>query len=361
MVLPKQINLGKLIIVKRRGAPLTPTFDYLMSKSDLKPIKAGVSNRENQEMLKKIIFTVIIFLQLVGMVGCKPAALPQSDGSIKVLAAESFLADIAQNVAGDRLMIDVLIPRSIDPHSFEPTPNDVSKIAESQILIVNGAGIEEWLKKTLDNAGGSRELIEASSGLPSRTPSAEELLIEGNGEGQAQIDPHFWMDPTLVIYYVENIRAGFTKVDPAGSAIYKQNAQTYINKLNELDGWIKQQVAVIPENRRLLVTNHESLGYFADRYGFKVVGAIVPSVSSNASPSAQQMARLIDQIKNTHAPAIFLETGVTPQLANQIASETGTKVVTDIKTHSITESGGAAPTFIDMLRYDTNLFVQALR
>jgi ABC-type Zn uptake system ZnuABC Zn-binding protein ZnuA len=117
----------------------------------------------------------------------------------------------------------------------------------------------------------------------------------------------------------------------------------------------------VPEARRLLVTNHESFGYFADRYGFQVVGTVIPSVSTGASPSAQQLARLVDRLKATHAPAIFLETGANPQLADQLAQEIGIKIVTDLYTHSVTESGGNAPTYIDMMRYNVQKIVDALK
>ena len=115
----------------------------------------------------------------------------------------------------------------------------------------------------------------------------------------------------------------------------------YIVQLKELDAWIKEQVATVPEARRLLVTNHESFGYFADRYGFRVVGAVIPSVSSAASPSAQQLAALADQVKAAAAPAVFLEAGASTQLADQLARETGIKVVTDLLTHSVTAADGA--------------------
>ena len=245
---------------------------------------------------------------------------PAGDHALRVLAVETFLADIAQNVAGDRLKVEALMPLGADPHSFEPTPQDVARVARVDVLIVNGAGFEEFLTPLLQNAGGKRLVIEASAGLAPRIPGAGEGTSSGDDhEG----DPHFWLNPINAIRYVENIRDGLSQADPAGKDIYARNAQAYIAQLNDLDAWIAAQVAQIPVEQRLLVTNHESFGYFADRYGFRVVGAIIPSVSTSASPSAQQMAALIDQIKASGAPAIFLETGSNPQLAQQIAGETG--------------------------------------
>jgi len=160
---------------------------------------------------------------------------------------------------------------------------------------------------------------------------------------------------------VENIRDGLSQVDPIGAMAYAANAEAYIAQLRELDAWIAGQVKQVPENRRLLVTNHESLGYFADRYGLRIIGTIVPSVSTGASPSAQQLARLVDRIKETGVSAIFLETGTNPQLAQQVAKETGIKVVTGLYTHSTTEPGGPAPTYIEMMKYNTRAIVDALK
>jgi ABC-type Zn uptake system ZnuABC Zn-binding protein ZnuA len=284
-----------------------------------------------------------------------------------VLAAETFLADVAQNVTGDRLAVTSLLPVGVDPHSFEPTPGDVRKVAASDVLIVNGAGFEAFLGRLLENAGGSplssqaggqRQVIEAAKGLTVRAPREGEVAQAG---APREDDPHFWLDPNHVVKYVENIRDGLSQADPGGAAIYARNAETYVARLKELDRWIADQVQQIPPERRLLVTNHESLGYFADRYGFRIVGTIVPSVSTDASPSAQQVAQLIDHIKQTGAPAIFLETGANSQMARQIAQDTGVRVVADLYTHSTTDAEGPAPTYLDMMKYDTRAIVDALK
>ena len=293
------------------------------------------------------------------LAACGPAAPapPAADQTPRVLAVETFLTDIAQNVAGDRLAVDALMPIGVDPHAFEPTPQDVARIAKSQVLITNGAGFETWLSKVLENAGGKRLVVEAAAGLSSRQARAGEIVDPDH----AETDPHFWLDPISVIKYTENIRDALSQVDPEGTALYAKNAEAYIGKLRELDAWITDQVQQVPESRRLLVTNHESFGYFADRYGFRVVGTVIPSVSTGASPSAQQLASLVDHLKATNAPAIFLETGANPQLANQLAQETGIKIVNDLYTHSVTEPSGNAPTYIDMMRYNVQKIVEALK
>ena len=293
--------------------------------------------------------------------GCAPQAPdePAADpGRLSVLVVETFLADITQNIAGERLQIETLIPIGMDPHAFVATPQDVAKISDSQVLVVNGAGFEEWLDEVLANAGGERLVIEAAAGLTSRT--APESAGSG-GDQHNEGDPHFWLDPLSVIRYAENIRDGLSQADPAGQAIYAQNAAAYIIQLTELDNWIKTELEAIPPAQRLIVTNHESFGYFADRYGFQIVGTIIPSVSTGATPSAQQMAQLINDIRASGVSAIFIETGANPELADQIAAETGVQVVTDLYSHSISEPGGKAPTYIAMMKYNVTTILEALK
>ncbi|GAP16010.1 ABC-type metal ion transport system, periplasmic component/surface adhesin [Longilinea arvoryzae] len=299
--------------------------------------------------MQRILFS-LIFLALL-LTACQAQAPAQpADGKLHVLTTTGFLADFVQQVAGDRAVVDSLIPAGVDPHAFEPAPQDVTRIAASSVLVINGAGFEEWLKKTLENAGGSREIIDASQGLTPR-PAGD---VAEHPDG----DPHFWLDPVLAKTYVTNIRDGLIKADPSGAETYTANAAAALQKLDELDAWIRARVATIPAQRRLLVTNHESFGYFADRYGFTLVGAVIPSVSSSASPTAQDLARLIDQIRQTGAPAIFLESGSNPQLADQVARETGVKVVTGLLTHSF---GPEAQDYIAMLKWDVGLIVEALK
>lgn len=344
-------------------------------------------------MMKRTIFCAVFLLLLVFLTACvrsnEANPLNKAASGLKVLAVETFLADIAQNVAGDRLQVDSLIPNGIDPHTFEPTPQEVARVAESQVLILNGAGFEEWLTETLLNAGGQRLVIEASTGLTPRFRGEAETHTAGSASNEncpamepsptqnqgvcgiaspqpenlhAEVgDPHFWLDPTNVILYVENIRDGLSQADPEGKDNYARNAAAYIAELQALDAWIAEQVAQIPPDQRLLVTNHESLGYFADRYGFEIIGTIIPSVSTLAMPAPQELVRLIDTLRATGVRAIFLETGANSQLAKQIASEAGIKVIASLYTHSLSALGGEAPTYIEMMKYNTRTIVEALR
>ncbi|MBM3708445.1 MAG: zinc ABC transporter substrate-binding protein, partial [Actinobacteria bacterium] len=138
-------------------------------------------------------------------------------------------------------------------------------------------------------------------------------------------------------------------------------AEEYTEKLLELDNWIMEEVKKIPEDKRLLITNHESFGYYADRYGFKIIGTIIPGSSTAASPSAREVAELIDKINTLNIKAIFLETGSDPKIANQIADETGVDIITELYTHSLTGPDGDAPAYIDMIRYNTIKIVESLK
>jgi len=289
-----------------------------------------------------VLITVILFTGVLA--SCSGVAAPD------ILTSSTILADAARNVAGERLTVGSLLPVGADPHSYQPTPQDTAKISKSKVLVINGAEYEHFLQELLANAGGKRTLIEASTSL--------NLRFEA-GDGNA-VDPHLWLDPNNMIVYVENIRDGLVQFDPAGAEVYQSNANAYIAELEELNAWINGQISQIPTPRRLLVTNHESFGYFAERYGFTIVGTVVESFSTNASPSAQQMTALVDQIKLYEAPAIFLDASDNPALAQQIAAETGVKVVTDLHLESLTE-GAPAATYIEMMKHNVNKLVEALR
>ncbi|NJC97516.1 MAG: ABC transporter substrate-binding protein [Anaerolineales bacterium] len=294
-------------------------------------------------------FPVWILLILI-LSACGRNASPAGTPDSVILASTTFLADITRNVAGDRLTVESLLPIGADPHSYQPTPQDAARIADSRLLILNGAEYEHFIEPLLENAGGEREVIEASAGISPREDAG----------GEHGVDPHMWLDPNNVVLYAENIRDGLARFDPASAAVYRSNAEAYITELKDLDSWIVEQVSQIPQEKRLLVTNHESLGYFAERYGFTIAGTIVESFSSGASPSAGQMAGLIDQIKSSGAPAIFLDASDNEALARQIADETGVKVVTDLHLESLTE-GPPAGTYIDMMKHNVMLIVEALK
>lgn len=308
--------------------------------------------------MNRLIVLLTVFTLLIA--GCTPASSsPTTDSAI--LTSTTFLADIARNIAGDRLPVESLLPVGADPHAYQPTPQDAARIADSRLLIVNGMEYEHFLESLLENAGGERLIVIASEGVEARHEEEHAGGPDaGSGHAHEAGDPHMWLDPNLVVTYVENILDGLIQFDPEGEAVYRSNAEAYIAELKDLDAWIVEQVAQVPQERRLLVTNHEALGYFAERYGFAVAGTVVESFSSGASPSAGQMAGLIEQIQSSGAPAIFLDASDNEALAQQIADETGARVVTDLHLESLTD-GAPAATYIDMMKHNVTLIVNALK
>lgn len=298
----------------------------------------------------RMLRTVAVWVWLVLLVGVSATGCGGGEGMVgstmsqrpEVLTDTSFLADIVQNVAGDRVVAAGIVPSGADPHAFEPTPRDVQRLGEAPAVVINAAGLMPTLDALLEIALGS-----------------DTLLIEAaDGVARVDEDPHCWLDPLCVVTYSENIAAGLARIDPEGEATYRANAKNYAEALRELDVWISEQVATIPPARRLLVTNHESLGRFANRYGFEIVGTIFPNLTGEGSPSARQLSRLIDSIRSAGAPAVFLETGSNTALAEQVAAETGIEVVTDLYTHSL---GEGATTYLEMMRWNVNKIVGALR
>jgi ABC-type Zn uptake system ZnuABC Zn-binding protein ZnuA len=290
---------------------------------------------------------IVIIIGLILISACQPLTPRTSPAGFRVLTTTTVLADLAHNVAGDLATVESLLPPGADPHTYQASPADVAKISDSALLIVNGVDYEHNLQPIIDNADGQRQIITASNGL------AFEV-------GSEEINPHFWVNPRFAIRYVENIRDGLIQADPANAESYSANAESYISQLNDLDAWAEEQVSMLPAERRLLVTNHDALGYFAERYGLQVVGIIIPSIGDEAGTAAGQLATVIDTVKLTGAPAIFLDEVENQTLADQVAAETGAEVVDDLYFESLSGADGPAPTYLEMIRHDVTRIVAAL-
>jgi ABC-type Zn uptake system ZnuABC Zn-binding protein ZnuA len=333
------------------------------------------------------LVAALVLLAVIGAAaGCGDDEAAGDEG-LRVVTSAGFLADLAANVAGDRAVVTSLIPPDTSPHGFQPTPSDLRAVAGADLVVLNGAGLEAGLADALREVAGDTPVVESAAGLPPRTPQPGEPAHqhehegegehegehehedeggsehegEGDHEHEGEVDPHFWLDPKLAVRYVENIRDALTRADPAGAEAYETNASAYIEELRALDRWIAGQIATIPPADRLLVMNHVSHGYFADRYGLRIVGAVIPSVSSGDAPSARDLAELTATIRAAGVKAIFVDSGENPKLSRQIARETGVLVVDDLRTHALSEEGGGAETYVDMLRHDTTRIVEALR
>lgn len=182
----------------------------------------------------------------------------------------------------------------------------------------------------------------------------------GHAHAHGELDPHFWFDPTRAQQAVDAVASQFAAADPAGASFYRANAAAYNRELDGLDAWIAEQVAALPMERRLLVTNHDAFQYYAQRYGFRIVGAVFPTSTSH-EPTAQEMAELIEAIEENNVPAVFTEHSHSQRLTERVAEATGAEIVGSLYTGSLSEPGGAAGSYIDLMRYNTRTIVEALR
>ena len=303
---------------------------------------------------KQVRWFVFLLLLVLVMAGC---GSPQtvSDG-LKVAATTTLVGDVARQVGGEHIELTVLLPVGTDPHTFEPRPQDMAALSEAQVVLINGLGLEEAMEPAIKaNAKGA--LVDLSRGIEVLPFSAE----HGDAADQhATGDPHTWTDPNNVMVWAKNIAAALGQADPANADTYRTNAEAYIRKLSELDSWIRQQVEQVPPPQRKLVTDHEVLGYFAKRYGFEQVGMVVPAISTGAAPSALELAALEDAIRSQGVRAIFVGKEINPALSDQVAQDTGVKLVS-FYSGSLSEAGGLADNYLDFMRYNVQTIVEALK
>lgn len=296
-------------------------------------------------------------LWLLAVLVLASCSSPQAAGDgLRVVATTTLVGDVVQQVGGEHIALTVLLPVGADPHTFEPRPQDMAALSEAQVVFINGLGLEEALEPALEaNVQGT--LVEVSQGI-------EALPFEGQHEGEVdehmEGDPHTWTDPNNVMVWTRNIAAALAQADPANAAVYQDNAQAYIEQLASLDGWIRQQAALVPPERRKLVTDHAVLGYFARAYGFEQAGLVVPAVSTNAAPSAQELAALEQTIRDQSVQAILVGKEVNPTLAKQVAQDTGVKLVF-IYSGSLGEKGSEVDSYLEWMRYNVQAIVNALK
>lgn len=294
----------------------------------------------------------------------RPAGEP-----LQVLTTTSILGDVVGQVGGEAISLTTLIPAGVDPHAFQPTPQDARLLADADVIFINGFGLEEFMADLIEQAGGDAVVVSASLGITPLEAPAElgEKEAEHEGEGAQAgvdrqhnaIDPHTWFDPNNVIHWTENIEAALAAADPQHAQEYAANADAYRAQLQGLDAEIRQAVERIPPEQRRLVTDHEELGYFADEYGLEIVGAVIPSASSMAEPSAQEMAALFDAIRTGGVRAIFVTSVANPALAQRLAEDAGVRLVT-LYGHSLTDEQGPASSYLDLMRYNVRAIVEAL-
>lgn len=279
-----------------------------------------------------------------------PVALASGE-RLQVLATTSIVADVVAVVGGERIDVAALVPRGVDPHSFEPTPQDVRRVADAQVVFENGLGLEAFLGDLVRNAGTGAPVVSVSARI--------DPLPAGADAGHGGWDPHTWLDPQNVILWTGTIEASLAALDPHGAAVYARNAQAYRVELESLDAEVEALLAGIPRTQRKLVTDHEEFAYFARRYGFTIVGTVIPAPSAAAEPSAQELAALETAIRTAGVRAVFVSSVVSPALARQVAQDTGVRLVT-LYAHSLTDASGPAPTYLEMMRLLARLIAEAL-
>jgi len=327
-----------------------------------------------------LVSVVILSLLLWAIGGCQspgavtydqmpslsPVALGQGE-RLQVVATTSIVADVVRNVGGERIDLTTLMPLGTDPHAFQPTPQDAAAVADAHVVFANGAGLEAFLAGLLESAGEGVAVVLVSYGVELRrfeAGAAVEQAVGGGaahqGEGEGGFDPHTWFDPNNVMVWTHNVERALSALDPGHAGVYEANAKAYSTSLQELDGWIRAQVARVPQENRKLVTDHASFSYFAHQYGFEQVGAVFPGYSTLAQPAARDLAALEDAIREFGVKAIFVGNTVNPALAEQVAQDTGTRVVF-LYTGSLSEPGGPAGDYLAFMRYDVEAVVEALR
>jgi ABC-type Zn uptake system ZnuABC Zn-binding protein ZnuA len=275
---------------------------------------------------------------------------------LKVVATTTQVSDFARNIGGDKIKVTQILKPNVDPHDYEPSPADVQAIAEADVVVESGVGLERWLDQTIKSAGFHGTLVDSSKGVPIR---------KGNGtDEEAAGDPHIWHNPKNAEIMSRNIATAFEAKDPADKAAYAANLTSYTTKLDQLDTWIAQQIDTLPADQRKLVTNHDAFGYYIDRYHLQFVGSIIPSFDTSAELSGKQLNTLIAKIKATGVKAIFSESSLPPKTAEAIGKQAGVKVEAgenSLYGDTLGPKGSAGATYLDMERHNTTTIVTALK
>ncbi|MCK1398561.1 metal ABC transporter substrate-binding protein [Bradyrhizobium sp. 4] len=264
---------------------------------------------------------------------------------LKVVASFSILADFVRNVGGDRINLTTLVGADSDVHVYTPAPSDAKRIADANLVVVNGLGLEGWLPRLVQSSGSKAQVVTASAGIaPLKLGSAA--------------DPHGWQSVPNAKIYVTDIADALATADPDDAEFFRAQAKAYLEKLETLDREVREAVAKIPQERRKVISTHDAFGYFAAEYGVRFIAPL--GVSTETEPSARDIATIIGQIKAQKIPAVFLENISDDRLIRRIAAETGSKVGGTLISDGLTGEKGPAPTYIDMVRHNIKALTSAL-
>jgi zinc/manganese transport system substrate-binding protein len=302
----------------------------------------------------------------------------QAADKVKAVASFSILGDMVKQVGGDRVEVTTLVGPNGDAHVFDPTPADAKTLAKADIFFVNGLGFEGWMDRLEKSSGFEGKLVVASEGVSPLTMEEEEGHHhgdEGKGEeeheehakgegdhdeheGEQVTDPHAWQDLANGKIYVANIRDGLVAADPEGKDVYEANAAKYLDAIAKEEAAVKAAIVALPEARRKIITSHDAFGYFGNAYGLEIIAP--EGVSTESEASAQDVAKIIRQIKTEKIPAVFLENITDRRLLDQIAKETGAKIGGTLYSDALSEPDGPAPTYLDMFRHNIETLTAAL-
>lgn len=264
-------------------------------------------------------------------------------GEAAAVATTAIVGDIVASVGGERVEVDTLVPADADPHDHEPRPSDAVALAEADLVVRSGGDLDEWLDDLIGSAGGD---------APEVT-----LLDTVRSRGD---DPHWWQDPRNVMLATEAVRDALAAADPDGDRAYERNAAAYLRELRELDRDIERCVQRVPPEKRKLVTTHDSLGYFAERYGVEVIGSVIPALSTQAQPSAKDVDALVDQIRDEGVEAIFPEAAVSQRLERAISGASGAEIGRELWTDTIGGEGSGAETYLDAMRANADALAEGM-
>ena len=323
---------------------------------------------------QKIWTFVVAVMALAGTLAHAEAQMeePAAD-RLPVVATTNIVGDIVARVGGDRLSLYVMLPPGADPHAFRASSRDARQVADAAVVFINGSGLEAGFFGDLIASAEPRLIVDLTAHLNLRRMEDEheedeheedeehdeEEGAHGHDHEHGEFDPHVWMDPTLVAAWSEEIAEALAGVDPDHGAGYAERADALAGELHALDAWVRERVAAIPRDRRILVTDHDVFGYFADRYEFTVLDTIITGFSTLSEPSARHLAALREAIAEYGVPAIFVGLTVSSQTAQVIADDLGIEVVS-VYTGSLSEPDGPAATYQDFIRTNVERIVGAL-
>ena len=294
---------------------------------------------------------------------------PARAAPLPVVASFSVLGDLVRQIGGERVTVVTLVGPDGDTHVFEPSPDDARALAAARLVVVNGLGLEGWISRLIHSSGYRGPVVVASDGVTPRTGDTHAPGVDPHAHGVDThapgvdthahgVDPHAWQNVANAGLYVRNLGEALASADPEHGAEYRANADAYRARLEGLDREVRDAFARLPRERRKIITSHDAFGYFGDAYGLTLLAPV--GLGTESEPSARAVGALIDQIRREGIHAIFIENMSDPRLIQQIAKESGAKIGGRLFSDALSAADGPASTYLDMVRYNTNIIIHSL-